>query len=230
MTTSRSFAEKKFAEINGVPMAYLDEGEHDAIMLQQGNPTTSCLRRNVVPHPTGLGRLLACDLVGMGDCGTLELTSPDRSSYHERRAYLFAQWEHLGLGDQVVFVLHDRGSVLGFDWIYQHQNRVAGIACMEAIVAPMSWADWRDGPRMTFQGFRSPSGEAMVLNDNLFVEQVLPNAILLPRGEEGMPVYRAPDRTHGESRRPTLSWPRQLPVGGEPADVVRIVEDYGRGW
>jgi haloalkane dehalogenase len=228
MTGSRPYAEKRFAEIGGVRMAYVDEGAGNSIVFQHGNPTSSYLWRNVMPHLEGLGRLIACDLVGMGDSGRLSPSGPDRYSYREHREYLFALWEHLGLGDDVVLVLHDWGSALGFDWAHRHPDRVAGIAYMEAIVAPMSWDDWRDPPRRTFQGFRSPAGESMVLADNLFVEQVLPNGILRDLGEEELAVYRAPYLTPGESRRPTLSWPRQLPIEGEPADVVRIVQEYGR--
>jgi haloalkane dehalogenase len=226
--SSRPYAEKKFAEINGVRMAYLDEGEGDPIVFQHGNPTSSYLWRNVMPHLAGLGRLIACDLVGMGDSGKLEPSGPDRYSYHEQREYLFALWEQLGLGDNSVFVLHDWGSALGFDWAFQHQDRVAGIAYMESIVAPMSWADRRESFRSTFQGFRSPAGESMVLDDNLFVERVLPEGVLRDLSEEEMAVYRAPYLIPGESRRPTLSWPRQLPIEGEPAEVVRIVEEYGQ--
>lgn len=226
--SARPYAEKKFAEINGVRMAYLDEGEGDPILFQHGNPTSSYLWRNVMPHLEGMGRLIACDLLGMGDSGKLASSGPDRYSYQEHRDHLFALWEHLGIGERAVLVLHDWGSALGFDWAYGHQDQVAGIAYMEAIVAPMSWADWRAQPRETFQGFRSPAGEAMVLENNLFVEQVLPGAILRELSEEEMAVYRAPFLDPGEGRRPTLSWPRQLPIEGEPADVVRIVEQYGR--
>ncbi|MET7997004.1 haloalkane dehalogenase [Amycolatopsis sp. NPDC005232] len=225
---TRPYAEKKFADINGVRMAYLDEGEGPAIVFQHGNPTSSYLWRNVMPHLEGQGRLIACDLVGMGDSGPLEPSGPDRYSYFEQREYLFALWEHLDLGDDVVFVLHDWGSALGFDWACRHQDRVAGLAYMESIVAPMTWADRRESFRATFQGFRSPQGEAMILDGNAFVEQVLPGAVLRDLSAEEMAVYRAPYRTPGESRRPTLSWPRQLPIEGEPADVVAIVEEYGR--
>ncbi|WP_061298184.1 haloalkane dehalogenase [Herbidospora cretacea] len=225
---ARPYAEKKFAEINGVRMAYIDEGQGDAIVFQHGNPTSAYLWRNVMPHLEGLGRLIACDLVGMGDSGKLPDSGPDRYSYREHREYLFALWEHLDLGDDVVFVVHDWGSALGFDWAYQHQDRVAGIAYMEAIVAPATWNDRREEARRTFQALRSPAGEAMVLIGNAFVEEVLPSGILHELGEEEMAVYRAPYLEPGESRRPTLSWPRQLPIEGEPADVVRIVTEYGR--
>lgn len=226
--SSRPYAQPKFADINGVRMAYLDEGDGDPIVFQHGNPTSSYLWRNVMPHLAGLGRLIACDLVGMGNSGRLTSSGPDRYSYQEQREYLFALWEHLGLGDNVVFVVHDWGSALGFDWAHQHQDRVAGIAYMEAIVAPMTWDDWRDRPRGTFQGFRSPAGESMVLTDNLFVEGVLPRSILRDLTPEEMAVYRAPYVEPGESRRSTLSWPRQLPIEGEPAAVVKIVEEYGQ--
>lgn len=226
--SSRPYAEPKFAEINGVRMAYLDEGEGDTIVFQHGNPTSSYLWRNVMPHLAGLGRLVACDLVGMGQSGKLAPSGPDRYSYVEQREYLFALWDRLDLGDNVVLVVHDWGSALGFDWACQHQDRVSGIAYMESIVAPSSWADRRESFRSTFQGFRSPAGESMILDKNMFVETVLPRSVLRDLTEEEMAVYRAPYLTSGESRRPTLSWPRQLPIEGEPADVVRIVEEYGR--
>ncbi|SDM67448.1 haloalkane dehalogenase [Actinacidiphila guanduensis] len=228
MTTDRPYAEKKFAEINGVRMAYIDEGEGAPIVFQHGNPTSSYLWRNVMPHLEGLGRLIACDLVGMGDSGRLSPSGPDRYSYQEQRDYLFALWDHLDLGDEVVLVVHDWGSALGFDWAHQHQDRIAGIAYMEAIVAPRTWEQFEEQGREIFQGFRSPAGEAMVLTDNVFVERVLPAGVLRTLTDEEMAVYRAPYLTPGESRRPTLSWPRHLPIEGEPADVVRMVEDYGR--
>lgn len=191
-------------------------------MFQHGNPTSSYLWRNVMPQLEGLGRLIACDLVGMGDSAKLASSGPDRYSYHEQRGYLFALWEHLGLGDNAVFVVHDWGSALGFDWAFQHQDRVAGIAYMEAIVAPMTWADRKESFRSTFRGFRFPAGESMVLEDNLFVEKVLPQSILRELSDEEMAVYRAPYRTPGESRRPTLSWPRQLPIEGQPLSLIHI--------
>ncbi|MEV6604163.1 alpha/beta fold hydrolase [Kutzneria sp. NPDC051319] len=143
--SARPHAEKRFAEINGVRLAYLDEGEGSAIVFQHGNPTSSYLWRNVMPHLAGLGRLIACDLVGMGDSDKLTPSGPDRYSYQEQRDHLFALWEHLDLGDDVVLVLHDWGSALGFDWARRHPDRVAGIAYMEAIVTPLSWDDVRGG-------------------------------------------------------------------------------------
>jgi haloalkane dehalogenase len=225
---TRPYAEKKYAEINGTRMAYIDEGEGDAIVFQHGNPTSSYLWRNVMPHLEGMGRLIACDLVGMGDSDKLHPAGPDRYSYREQRDHLFALWEHLAIGDNAVLVLHDWGSALGFDWAFHSQHRVAGLAYMEAIVAPMRWQDWREPARQTFQGFRSEAGESMVLTDNLFVERVLPRAVLRELADEEMTAYREPYLVPGESRRPTLSWPRQLPIDGTPRDVVEIVENYGQ--
>jgi haloalkane dehalogenase len=222
------FATKKYIEINGRRMAYIDEGEGDAIVFQHGNPTSSYLWRNVMPHCRGLGRLIACDLIGMGDSDKLEPSGPERYSYAEQRTFLFALWEELGLGDRVVLVLHDWGSALGFDWANQHRERVQGIAYMEGIVMPVGWADWPEGGRRVFQGFRSPAGEEIVLQKNVFVERVLPSSILRPLAPEELAEYVRPFREPGESRRPTLSWPRQIPIEGEPADVVAVVEDYGR--
>ncbi len=219
---------KKTAVVNGRRMAYVERGEGRPIVFQHGNPTSSYLWRNVMPHLDGLGRLIACDLIGMGDSEKLEPSGPDRYTYAEQREHLFGLWEQLDLGDDVVLVLHDWGSALGFDWAEQHRDRVAGIAYMEALVAPVTWDDWPDDARGIFQAFRSPAGEELVLEKNLFVEAVLPTAILRKLTEEERAEYRRPYAEAGESRRPTLTWPRQIPIEGEPAAVVEVVERYGR--
>jgi haloalkane dehalogenase len=222
-----SYTAKKVALVNGHKMAYVEIGEGAPIVFQHGNPTSSYLWRNVMPRVAGLGRMIACDLIGMGDSDKLEDSGPDRYTYQEQRAHLFELWEQLGLDEKVVLVLHDWGSALGFDWARQHPDRVAGIVYMEAIVAPTTWADWPADVREVFQAMRSPAGEEMVLEQNLFVESVFPHAILRDLPEEDVAAYREPFREPGEGRRPTLSWPRQLPVEGEPSDIVKIVEDYG---
>jgi len=217
----------RFATVRGRRMAYVDEGEGDAIVFQHGNPTSSYLWRNIMPHCARLGRrLIACDLIGMGQSDKLEASGPSRYSYAEQRDYLFALWDALALGSRVVLVLHDWGSALGFDWATQYPDRVAGIVYMEAIVTPLTWDDWPDRARSVFQGFRSPAGEAMILDNNVFVERVLPGSIQRPLSEVEMAAYRAPFAEPGEGRRPTLTWPRQIPIAGEPADVVAIVARY----
>jgi haloalkane dehalogenase len=227
MTSDAPFAAKKFLEIDGRRMAYLDEGVGDAIVFQHGNPTSSYLWRNVMPHLDGLGRLIACDLIGMGESDKLVPSGPDRYHYFEHRRFLFELWDRLGLGDRVILVLHDWGSALGFDWASSQPERVVGIAYMEAIVTPITWADWPDNARGIFQGFRSSAGESMILEKNLFVEGVLPNAIIRALTETEMDTYRKPFVKAGEDRRPTLSWPRQIPIEGDPADVTGVVERYG---
>jgi haloalkane dehalogenase len=226
---SEPYAQLKYHEIAGRRMAYIDEGPGDAIVFQHGNPTSSYLWRNVMPHLEGLGRLVACDLIGMGASDKLSPSGPDRYNYAEQREFLFALWDALDLGDRVVLVLHDWGSALGFDWANQHRDRVQGIAYMEAIVTPMTWDDFHPGVRGVFQGFRSPEGERMVLEQNVFVEGVLPGAIRRRLSDEEMNHYRRPFAQPGEDRRPTLSWPRNIPIDGEPAEVVALVNEY-RGW
>lgn len=226
--SAKPFAGKRFAEINGQRMAYIDEGEGDAIVFQHGNPTSSYLWRNIMPHCKGLGRLVACDLIGMGDSDKLQPSGRDRYSYSEQREFLYALWDKLDLGDKVIFVIHDWGSALGFEWAQRNPDRVQGIAYMEAIVTPITWADWPENARRAFQGFRSEAGEEMILTKNLFVEGVLPSAVLRDLTEEEMAVYRKPFAEAGEGRRPTLSWPRQIPIEGRPADVVKVVEGYSR--
>src|ERR1700704_4903645 len=224
---AKPYAQKTFATVRGRRMAYIDEGAGDAIVFQHGNPTSSYLWRNVMPHVEGLGRLIACDLIGMGDSDKLDGSGPDIYHYQEYLDYLFALLDALDLGDRVTFVLHDWGAALGFDWANQHRDRVAGIAYMEAVAMPMDWADFPGPVSDVFKGFRSPAGEAMVLDQNLFVEAVLPGAIGRKLTDEEMDHYREPFRNPGEDRRPTLSWPRNIPIEGEPADVVAIVEEYG---
>lgn len=224
----KPFAEKRFIEIKGRRMAYIDEGSGDPIVFQHGNPTSSYVWRNVMPHCRGLGRLIACDLIGMGDSAKLEPSGPERYTYSEQREFLHALWEELDLGSNVVLVLHDWGSALGFDWANTHRQRVQGIAYMEAVVMPIDWPDFPEQARDVFRAFRSPAGEQMVLENNVFIENVLPGSILRALSVEEMNHYRAPFATPGEDRRPTLTWPRQIPLEGEPADVVATVADYAR--
>lgn len=224
--TSQPFAKKKFLEIDGRRMAYIDEGEGAAIVFAHGNPTSSYLWRNIMPACLGLGRLISCDMIGMGDSEKLPHSSRDSYSYFEQRKYLFGLWEKLDLGNEVVLVLHDWGSALGFDWANQHRGRVKGIAYMESIVMPMAWSDFPEMARDTFKDFRSPAGEDMVLNDNVFIEQLLFGSIIRGLSEAEKAEYRRPFLAPGEGRRPMLSWPRQIPLDGEPAAVVKVVKDY----
>ena len=219
--------ERKLITIKGRQMAYVDEGQGDAIVFQHGNPTSSYLWRNIMPHCEGLGRLIACDLIGMGESEKLDNSGPDRYTYAEQRDYLFALWDQIGVGDNVIFVIHDWGSALGFDWSNQNRDRVKGLAYMEAVVKTLNWSDFPDLGRKVFQGFRSEAGESMILDKNMFVERVLPGAVIRDMTEAEMNEYRKPYLAEGEDRRPTLTWPRQIPIEGEPENVCRIVDDYG---
>ena len=223
---AKPYAEKKQIVINNKTMSYIDEGEGDAIVFQHGNPTSSYLWRNVMPHLEGQGRLIACDLIGMGDSEKLTNSGPNSYNYFEQRDFLFALLEKLNIGNKVVFVIHDWGSALGFDWSFQNQERVQGIAYMEGMVKPVTWAEWPENATKVFQGFRSEAGESMVLDKNIFVEKVLPSSIMRELSDEEMNEYRRPFLNAGEDRRPTLSWPRQIPIEGEPQEVVEVVENY----
>jgi len=218
---------KQYKSVHGKKMAYVDEGEGDPILFLHGNPTSSFLWRNIMPHLEGKGRLIAPDLIGMGDSEKLDNSGPDSYTYVEHRKYLFGLFEALELNANVTLVVHDWGSGLGFHWAQQNPQAVKGIAFMEAIVAPVpSWDGFPEASREVFQGFRSPAGEEMVLQQNVFVEGVLPGAILRDLTDTEMAEYRRPFLNAGEDRRPTLTWPRQLPIAGEPADVVQIVGEY----
>ena len=224
--TTGAFADKKFLEIKGRRMAYIDEGEGAPIVFQHGNPASSYLWRKVMPACVGLGRLIACDLIGMGDSDKLPNSGPDRYTYVEQREFLFALWEELGIDRDVVLVIHDWGSALGFDWARQHPDRVQGIAYMEAVVMPLAWSDFRDFTRDTFRALRSEAGEDMVLRDNIFLEKLLIDSVKEHLSEADRAEYRRPFLNPGEDRRPMLTWPRQVPLDGSPPDVVKIVSDY----
>jgi len=215
---------KQYLEVNGRRMAYVETGRGAPIVFQHGNPTSSYLWRNIMPALADLGRCIAVDLIGMGDSDKLDDSGPDRYRYVEHREYLFAALAQLGLDAEVTLVLHDWGSALGFDWARQNAEKIRGIAYMEAIVRPVTWQEWPDAARDIFQAFRSEAGEAMILDKNLFVERVLPGSILRKLSDEEMSEYRRPFAQAGEDRRPTLTWPRQIPIDGEPADVVDIVQ------
>jgi len=205
-------------------IAYVDVGTGDPIVLLHGNPTSSYLWRNVIPHLEGLGRCLAPDLIGMGDSGP---ALGGRYTFADHARYLDAWFEALGLTRDVVLVVHDWGSGLGFHWARRHADAVQGIAYMEAIVCPLTWDDWPERARGIFQAMRSPAGEELVLEKNIFVERILPGSVLRELSAAEMARYRRPYIEPGESRRPTLTWPRQIPIDGTPADVAAIVEDYG---
>jgi haloalkane dehalogenase len=224
-STSAAFPyEKQKRRVLGHEMAYVELGEGDPIVLLHGNPTSSYLWRNVLPHLQSLGRCIAPDLIGMGDSDKLPNSGPGSYRFVEHRRYLDALLKVLDVRERVTFVIHDWGSALGFDWANRHREAVKGIAFMEAIVRPQGWDHWdKINMRPALQALRSEAGEEMVLRDNFFIEKILPGAILRTLSAEEMAQYRRPFAEPGEGRRPTLTWPRQIPIDGEPHDVAGIV-------
>ena len=220
---------KQFVAVNGKRMAYVELGSGVPIVFLHGNPTSSYLWRNVMPHVCGSHRAIAPDLIGMGDSEKLEPSGPERYRFVEHRAYLDGFMDMIVPEGEVILVIHDWGSALGFDWARRHADRVKGICFMEGIVSPVaSWDHWNEQAKPVFQGLRSPAGEDMILQKNLFIERILPGSILRDLTEEEMNVYRRPFANPGEDRRPTLTWPRQIPIEGEPEDVHQIVSDYAQ--
>jgi haloalkane dehalogenase len=208
-------------------MSYVEVGEGDPIVLLHGNPTSSYLWRNVLPHVQSRGRCIAPDLIGMGDSDKLPHSGRNSYRFVEHRRYLDALLDAMDVHQRVTFVVYDWGSALGFDWANRHREAVKGIAYMEAIVGRQYWDHWdKFGMRPVLQALRSEKGEAMVLQDNFFVEKVLPGAILRKMSDEDMVEYRRPFAEPGEGRRPTLTWPREIPIEGEPPDVTEIVTAY----
>ena len=220
---------KKTVDVLDSRMAYHERGEGRPVLFLHGNPTSSYLWRDVIPELEGLGRLVAPDLIGMGDSTKLASPGPDTYRFATHRKYLWAFIEQvIGGSESLVLVVHDWGSALGFDWANHHRGRVRGIAYMEAIVRPIgSWDEWSKAATPIFQAFRSDKGEQMILERNMFVERVLPGSVLRKLTDAEMIEYRKPF-LKAEHRWPTLTWPRQIPILGEPADVVQIVSDYAQ--
>ncbi len=204
-------------------LAYTEAGSGEAVVFLHGNPTSRHLWRNIIPALAGQARCLAPDLIGMGESDKLDAGHGYGFIDHYR--YLEAALRNLDLGERVILVLHDWGSALGFHWAMRHPDRVRGIAYMEAIVRPMTWAEWPEASRGLFQALRSPKGEELILQKNVFIERILPGSVLRKLSDAEMDMYRQPF-VRNEDRRPMLAWPRSLPVDGEPPDVVNIVRDY----
>ncbi|MBB4916089.1 haloalkane dehalogenase [Streptosporangium saharense] len=210
-------------EVPGTYMSHVDTGDGEPVVFLHGNPTSSYLWRNVIPHLADVNRCLAPDLVGMGASGP----APDGAyRFADHARHLDAWFDAVLPEGQVTLVLHDWGSALGFHWAHRHPERVRAIAYMEAIVQPRLWADFPEGRDTLFRAMRGPEGERLILDENFFVETVLPKSVLRTLDEAEMEAYRAPFRTR-ESRLPTLVFPRELPIDGTPADVAETVEAYG---
>lgn len=213
---------KKKARVLGSTMSYVEWGSGDPIVLLHGNPTSSYLWRDVIPELAGLGRCIAPDLIGMGDSAHVA-QGPGAYRFEMHSSYLEALLDVLDVRTNVTLVGHDWGGALLFDWGRRNPDAIRGVAYMETIVTPLSWDDWPESARRVFQGMRSEAGEEMVLTKNVFVERILPASVLTPLPEAVMGVYRKPYLEPGESRRPTLTWPREIPIEGEPADMASRV-------
>ena len=206
-------------------MAYVDEGDGDAIVFQHGQPASSYVWRNVMPHLEGLGRLVACDLIGMGASDKLTNTGPTSYSPAEHAKYLFALWEALDLGDRIVLVLDDWGAALGFQWARLNSQRVRAIVHMEAVALPMSFSELPEGLVPSSRRFARRPARKWCSQENIFIEQVLKRATIHDLAPEEIEHYRRPFLEPGEGRRPTLSFPRNLPLDGEPPDTVTVIAE-----
>lgn len=218
---------KKFATVDGKKIAYVEEGTGDPIVLLHGNPTSSFLWRNVVPELSGRGRVIVPDLIGQGDSEKLPASEgADRYTLEVAYGYIEGLLNAIDANSNVTLVIHDWGSAIGFLWAMRHSSAVKGVAYMEAIVRPVNWSEWPESAVGIFKGFRSDKGEDLILNRNMFIEGVLPSSVLRDLTAAEMEAYRAPHPT-ADDRQPLLNWPRQIPIEGEPADVVALVNEYG---
>jgi haloalkane dehalogenase len=219
--------EKKFASVKGKQIAYVEEGSGDPIVLLHGNPTSSFLWRNVIPELVESGRVIVPDLIGQGDSEKLPASEgPERYSLEVAYSYVDGLLESIGANQNVTLVIHDWGTGVGFLWAMRHPAAVKGVAYMEGIVKPVSWSDWPESAVGIFKGFRSDKGEDLILNRNMFIEGVLPSSVIRPLSDTEMDAYRAP-HLETDDRQPLLNWPRQIPIEGEPKDIVALVNEYG---
>ncbi len=219
--------QKQYVDVGGHKMAYVEQGSGRPIVFQHGNPTSSYLWRNILPQLSDLGRCIAVDLIGMGNSDKLPNSGPDRYTFAEHRQFWEGALDALGVEEDIIFVIHDWGSALGFDYTARHPERVSGVCYMEGVVKPMSWDEWPESARDIFKTFRSEAGETVVLEKNVFVERVLPASILRKLSDDEMAAYIEPFKNPGEDRRPTLTWPRQIPIDDEPPEVCEIARNYG---
>ena len=227
VTPSQWRAAKRYAQVLGRRMAYVESGAGRPIVLLHGNPTSSYLWRSVLPALEGLGRCIVPDLIGMGDSDKLGPDDPGRYTFGCHREFVDGLLETLGADHDVVLVVHDWGSALGFDWARRHPGRARAVAYMEALVRPLAgWDEWPAGARSIFQRLRSEAGEELILDRNVFVERILPASVLRTLAPEEMDEYRRPFGPPGDGRLPTLVWPRQIPIAGEPADVHQACAAY----
>ena len=214
---------KKYKDIKNSKMAFIDEGSGDTFLFLHGNPTSSFLWRNIAPHVEDIGRIVIPDLIGMGDSDKLEGVDSPGYKYHGHYSYLTALMDELDLGDNIHLIIHDWGSAMGFQFARENQDRIKSITYMEAIVMPLTWDQWPDPATKIFGLFRSEAGEELVLEKNFFVERILLADSSTGYTEEEKSEYIRPFINPGEDRRPTLTWPRQIPLDGEPSEVVEEV-------
>ncbi|WP_088918639.1 haloalkane dehalogenase [Granulosicoccus antarcticus] len=220
---------KKFATVLGKRMAYIDEGTGDPIVFVHGNPTSSFLWRNIMPHLSGMGRLIAIDLIGMGDSDKLDNSGPDSYTIKEHSRYVAELLSQLDVKDNVTLVCHDWGVALSCHWAFNNKAAVKGIAFMEGRVMPLpTWDYFPEKARAGFKAMRTAAGEEMILRNNMFVEKMLPGSVMRTLSDEEMDEYKRPFVNPGEDRRPTLTFPRQVPVEGFPEDVHDLVSDYSQ--
>ena len=214
---------KKYIQVKNKSMAYVDEGEGNTFLFLHGNPTSSFLWRNIAPHVEDIGRVVIPDLIGMGDSEKLDGVDNEGYKYHGQYGYLTELLDNLDLGNNIHLIIHDWGSAMGFQFARENSERVKSITYMEAIVMPLTWEQWPDAATKIFQLFRSDAGEELVLEKNFFVERILLADSATGYTDEEKAEYIRPFFNEGEDRRPTLTWPRQIPLDGEPNEVVEEV-------
>ena len=218
--------DKSSVNIDGQKLAYIDVGEGTPIVMLHGNPTSSFLWRNIIPHLNDLGRVIVPDLIGHGDSDKLPVSmGPDRYTFENTFEYIDKILNKLEINQDITLILHDWGSALGFYWAMKNPEKIKAICYMEAIVSPINWSDWPEQARGIFKGFRSAKGEDLILKRNMFIEAVLPSSIIRKLTKDEMDEYRKPFLNEND-RQVTLNWPRQIPIEGEPSHMFRLVSSY----
>ena len=218
--------DKSSVNIDGKKLAYIDVGEGTPIVMLHGNPTSSFLWRNIIPHLNDLGRVIVPDLIGHGDSDKLPVSmGPDRYTFENTFEYIDKLLNKIEINQDITLILHDWGSALGFYWAMKNPEKIKAICYMEAIVSPINWSDWPEQARGIFKGFRSAKGEDLILKRNMFIEAVLPSSIIRKLTKDEMDEYKKPFLNESD-RQVTLNWPRQIPIEGEPSHMFRLVSSY----
>jgi haloalkane dehalogenase len=226
MIDSKLHYSKKSIMVKDRKMAFIEVGRGDPIVFIHGNANSAYMWRNILPYMEDLGRLIAIDNIGQGDSDKLPDSGPGSYTLAEHQVYINGIMEALDINKNVTLVMHDWGGPLGLTWARSHSENIKGLVHCEIVVGNhSSYDDYPDGHGERLKRVRGPDGEKLVMTDNYFIEKIYMGGVIRNIDDETMAEIRRPYEGPRENRRPTLTWPRQIPIGGKPKDVADLVDD-----